>query len=89
MKTSLSALKMVGSSKLEKRLATQLGALERQQILTGIKSLHKTSHYGKICHDDGNNVETWGINKHINIACISKFVKWESNDKNNLEERTH
>ena len=57
MNMSFGALRMVDSPKLECKRATKLGALEIQKILTGIKSLHKTSHNGKICHDDGNNVE--------------------------------
>ena len=61
-----------------------MGAIEIQQRMEGIKSLHKASHNGKICHDDGNNIEKWETNKHINIACLYKFAKWESNGNNNM-----
>ena len=40
--TLLNALRMVRLSKLEWKRVTQLGALERQQSLTGIKSMHKS-----------------------------------------------
>ena len=36
----LDALTMVRSSKFEWKLATQLGALEIQKILTGMKAMH-------------------------------------------------
>ena len=66
-----------------------MSVLEIQKSLVGIKSLHKTIHNGKICHDNRNNVEEWETNKHINIACLIKFVKWESNGKNKMGKRKH
>ena len=66
-----------------------MGALEIKKILTVIKSLHKESHNGKICHDNENNIEKWETNKNISIACLYKFVYWESNGNNNMVKGKH
>ena len=35
-----------------------------------------------MCYNNGNDIEKLEANKHRNIACPYKFVKWGSNGNN-------
>ena len=87
MEMILDMLTMVRSYKLVWKWATQLGALDIQQILTGIKEHHKKQ------LRMGKYVMTMGMifknGKQLSIATLCafiNFVQWESNGNSNMRK---